>query len=91
MEDMDIIAIVCARNGHLIPFKVKELFWDSISELYGDESSPIAQSKWGRLASRKGVSGDGWSEVSETAKAGMHEQELHKRHHDVVKVAHERV
>ena len=29
-----------------------------------------------------------WSEVSGTAKAGMHGQEWHMRHGDVVKVAH---
>ncbi|MFK7981840.1 MAG: hypothetical protein AB8G86_17800, partial [Saprospiraceae bacterium] len=37
--------------------------------------------------SRKGVSGNRWSEVSGTAKAGMYEQKLHKRHRGVVKVA----
>ena len=33
-----------------------------------------------RVASRKGVSGNRWSEVSGTANVGMYEQESHKRH-----------
>ena len=28
VEDMAVLCVVCALNGHLIPFKVKELFGD---------------------------------------------------------------
>ncbi len=47
--------------------------------LLGDESSPYAGVSW-RIASRKGVYREVKSEVSGTAKVGMHEQELHMRH-----------
>ena len=40
-----------------------------------------------RVASRKGVYREVKSEVSGTAKVGRYEQELHKRHKWVVKVA----
>jgi hypothetical protein len=43
---------------------------DTSRLLWGDESSPVAKSKYSPLASRKGVPGDWQSEVIGTAKAG---------------------
>ena len=40
-----------------------------------------------RVASRKGFRREAESEVSGTAKVGMYEQESHRRHGQVVKVA----
>ena len=52
--------------------------------------SPKVNSREGlrsKERSRKGAFREDWSEVSGTAKVGKYEQESHKRHRGVVKVA----
>jgi hypothetical protein len=53
------------------------------------ESLLIAGVTLRRLASRKLVWGDPYNEGSETAKSGTDEQEVHKRHEEKDKYAHQ--
>ena len=59
-----------ALTGHALCVPRMDTFYKDkkfVELLYGDESSPYAVVNR-RIASRKGVSGDRWSEVSDTAK-----------------------
>jgi len=82
--------VVCAPNGHRrrpvggYRYKDSEKLENLL--LLGDESSPHAKVSM-RVASRKGFRREAGSEVSGTAKVGMYEQEPHRRHGWVVKVA----